>query len=62
MGRCAPPSRPTTDPAELLALARAARDMNGLDLAREVTCARTLPLDRGAGLVAARRPTNGRNP
>ncbi len=27
------------DPARLLALARAARDMSGLDLAREVTCA-----------------------
>ncbi|MBK8934507.1 MAG: glutamine-hydrolyzing carbamoyl-phosphate synthase small subunit [Chloroflexi bacterium] len=27
------------DPARLLALARSARDMNGLDLAREVTCA-----------------------
>ncbi len=28
------------DPARLIALARAARDMSGLDLAREVTCAR----------------------
>ncbi len=32
-------SSTTTDPAEVLALARAARDMNGLDLAREVSCA-----------------------
>lgn len=31
-------SSTTTDPAEVLALARAARDMNGLDLAREVSC------------------------
>ena len=32
-------SSTTTDPTEVLALARAARDMNGLDLAREVSCA-----------------------
>lgn len=32
-------SSTTTNPAEVLALARAARDMNGLDLAREVSCA-----------------------
>lgn len=32
-------SSTTIDPAEVLALARAARDMNGLDLAREVSCA-----------------------
>ena len=32
-------SSATTDPGEVLALARAARDMNGLDLAREVSCA-----------------------
>ncbi|MBK7897501.1 MAG: glutamine-hydrolyzing carbamoyl-phosphate synthase small subunit [Anaerolineaceae bacterium] len=32
-------SSTTTDSAEVLALARAARDMNGLDLAREVSCA-----------------------
>ncbi|MCB9008994.1 MAG: glutamine-hydrolyzing carbamoyl-phosphate synthase small subunit [Ardenticatenaceae bacterium] len=32
-------SNTTTDPEEVLALARAARDMNGLDLAREVSCA-----------------------
>ncbi len=32
-------SSTTTDPEEVLALARAARDMNGLDLAREVSCA-----------------------
>ncbi len=31
-------SSTTTDPNELLALARGARDMNGLDLAREVSC------------------------
>jgi carbamoyl-phosphate synthase small subunit len=31
-------SSTTTDPDEVLALARAARDMNGLDLAREVSC------------------------
>jgi carbamoyl-phosphate synthase small subunit len=31
-------SSTTTNPAEVLALARAARDMNGLDLAREVSC------------------------
>ena len=31
-------SSTTTDPEEVLALARAARDMNGLDLAREVSC------------------------
>ncbi len=32
-------SSTTTDPDEVLAIARAARDMNGLDLAREVSCA-----------------------
>ena len=32
-------SSTTTDPEAVLALARAARDMNGLDLAREVSCA-----------------------
>ncbi|MCA9954199.1 MAG: glutamine-hydrolyzing carbamoyl-phosphate synthase small subunit, partial [Anaerolineales bacterium] len=32
-------SSTVTDPTEVLALARAARDMNGLDLAREVSCA-----------------------
>ncbi|MBK8900343.1 MAG: glutamine-hydrolyzing carbamoyl-phosphate synthase small subunit [Anaerolineaceae bacterium] len=32
-------SSTTTNPEEVLALARAARDMNGLDLAREVSCA-----------------------
>jgi carbamoyl-phosphate synthase small subunit len=31
-------SRTTTNPEEVLALARTARDMNGLDLAREVSC------------------------
>ena len=32
-------SSATVEPEEVLALARAARDMNGLDLAREVSCA-----------------------
>ncbi len=32
-------SSANTDPARLVAMARASRDMNGLDLAREVTCA-----------------------
>lgn len=36
-----------SDPERLLALARAARDMNGLDLAREVTCTRAYSWTEG---------------
>ncbi len=37
-----------TDPERLIALARAARDMNGLDLAREVTCQEPYSWNEGA--------------
>ena len=42
-----------TDPERLIALARAARDMNGLDLVREVTCAEAYAVEARASAGAA---------